>query len=182
MPKPITRAGGKPLRTGPTRWFIKGSYVLDIIFDQQCAQDVDVFYNNQGQPPTKAHIKTFLQGKSWWIPSSIDIIPIKPSDFETRDGGGNKRLNVDTLHINDDGNLGIACMNSSSVPITQADAKTKLKTEKLRWLHPCLATSDPGYLEKTLRKMTCYSDLHSVELKAEIDDKLTKMRRKLVTV
>jgi hypothetical protein len=63
-PKPIKPVSAQ--RGAPSQWYIKGSYVLDIVFAARLgnvthAADVDVFHLRTGAPPTKTDVQNVLQ-------------------------------------------------------------------------------------------------------------------------
>lgn len=161
----------------PPQWFIKGSYVLDLIFDRQCAGDIDVFYNRDMSTPAPLEIKAWLSKQGWWQATP----DISAGDFAARGGGAQDRFNIDLLHINMDGQLGIM-RNATSEAISLEDAATLLTEQRLQLLadqglpEPDDGSepgSTRGYLEKVLRKMTCHPELANEAIRTEVEHRLS---------
>ncbi len=171
------RAEGDWPRDNAPQWFIKGSYVLDVIFDRRCAGDVDVFYNREMSAPTPLDIEAWLEERGWWQANP----DISAGDFAERGGGAQDRFNIDLLHINMDGRLGIM-QSGTSEPISLDDAAKLLAEERLQLLvgqglpEPDDG-SEPGstrdYLEKVLRKMTVHPELANEAIRTDAEHRLS---------
>lgn len=88
----------------PPRFYIKGSYVLDIVFSRKTANDIDVFYDESCERPTKDYVRAWLN--SHGLPESAPIDgPIPVQGFDDCSGGGFPEFNIDRWHIRDDGHV-----------------------------------------------------------------------------
>src|ERR1700732_505788 len=104
--KPVSAQSG-----APSKWYIKGSYVLDVVFAPRLgnvahAADVDVFYLRTGAPPTKTDVQSVLQKAGLPPPPGRGIDgPIVVDALGRLGGGGEPFFNIDLWHIREDGAL-----------------------------------------------------------------------------
>ncbi len=108
-PKPIQTVSRAT--SGLSPWYIKGSYVLDVVFRDrlgpvQHAADLDVFYLKGQGKPTKSDIEPVLQaaGLPPLPPKGIHG-PFDVDDLSALDGVGRPVFNIDLWHIREDGSL-----------------------------------------------------------------------------
>lgn len=164
-------------------WFIKGSYVLDVLYGRKVAGDIDVFYDRRHRRPTREEVVAWLQGHGWWVPNLVEIVGVSAEDFSTRDGGGEKRFNTDNVSISMDGTFQI--IEASGNP------RTASRETVLEYLNCGLSLLDgwdlplpdppgsPGaggteYLEKIKKKLTAHGELENVKLLRAVEARLTE--------
>lgn len=88
----------------PPRFYIKGSYVLDVIFDREAAQDIDFFYDEACQRLSATEARDWLRQRN--LPQHANIDGPHPiDDIDDCSGGGYPEFNIDRWHIRDDGNI-----------------------------------------------------------------------------
>lgn len=159
------RSGKTPT---PANWYVKGSYVLDLVFSTSHAKDVDVFFT--GDRPAKGDILTWLQGLGLPDPPFVereqfmdgetriqkdpcfDIHPV--NSLARPDGGGEMVFNVDCWHIPMSGQIHIFDpATGTSAPSNQWQTPGTLVL-----LDPARdVQAEPGL--KGLLKMLLYSSL-----------------------
>lgn len=127
-------ANGSTLQE-PPRWFIRGAYVLDVIFGRQSARDVDVFFDRTKEAPKSEDIEAFLELRGWWIPrQGVTLTGIAPGDFETRGNWEDKRFNVDQFYIDMTGLVGVILDGHGPQPLPLDEAKERIVTAHLQLL------------------------------------------------
>lgn len=173
--------------------YVKGSYVLDVVFGRDCARDIDVFHPRDGLPPTDAAIRKWQATNKF--PGQKKPISKTPVDeLEKCNGGGSPFLNVDQWHLCDGGKLWTLEYTRKRVKdleslwnggATRATRRVRLELAKARKaqmievLDLDTVTQDQQgqeYLGKALDKMRLYPALHNAQLQKRIG-KLLKKRR-----
>lgn len=83
-------------------WYVKGSYVLDVLFETAFAMDVDVFYDSARGQPSRDQIRSWMRAAN--LPQTKaepDIVATY--DMDACNGGGEPVLNIDQWHVRMDG-------------------------------------------------------------------------------
>ncbi len=93
----IVRRAGAPRRP---RFYVKGSYVLDVLFGTNYANDIDICWLDSGGQPTNARVAAWMRlCRLPWKP--IQLVRVR--DFFACDGGGAPVFNIDLWRIEMDG-------------------------------------------------------------------------------
>ena len=103
MPTPIRRVGAPT----ETRWMIYGSYVLDVIFGESCARDLDVGFDPALRHPTGEEVRRRLAELSFPNPPQT-VQFTRCHDFTVPEAGGFPCFNIDFWQIHMDGQLYVA--------------------------------------------------------------------------
>jgi hypothetical protein len=163
MPKGVVQKFQKP----EPKWHIGGSYVLDVLFGVNIANDIDVCCLSSCREPTYAEIRK-------WFPDHnlsdrglpIQIIHVK--QLELPEAGGYPTLNIDFWRLEMDGKL------------YQVDSATGVMTElKLSSAGPLQIVKRPvprDIAENALRKMNAIPQLNNPAIRAELDGCLSSLR------
>lgn len=173
-----------------TCFYVKGSYVLDLVFARNCAHDIDVFHL-RGHQPTRDEILRWIQEhKLPPAPNGI-VEPTPVDDVDACDGGGHPVFNVDRWHIRDDGNLytlretseprdaldviwGAPIHRTLPVLLRPDDARA-IKIEIIRPLSEL--PNEPEsviLLKKALRKVREHSELHDPDVVAQVNEEVRR--------
>lgn len=83
-------------------FYVKGSFVLDVIFGTAFAGDMDVFY--KGTRPTRDELEQWIAASNFRPPrKGFDIVGVERLDDAS--GAGYPRLNFERWHIRENGRL-----------------------------------------------------------------------------
>lgn len=183
------RAGAQT--TPAPRFYIKGSYVLDVIFGRSAAQDIDVFYDNSRQRLTATEAQRWLEKHNLPQHAGIDG-PVPIDNTDDCSGGGYPEFNIDRWHIRDDGKLytledteeeaefgglfGRSLYKTRVVPLDLASAK---QTVLRVLLPPYCPSGEDGIkrIAKAIRKMSDHPELLDDALKQELEANLEALKK-----
>ncbi|HSC86356.1 MAG TPA: hypothetical protein VLC09_03770 [Polyangiaceae bacterium] len=156
----------------PSPWFIKGSYVLMVLFDRGTASDVDVFYLRGGRLD-QAEVEALLREQGWPT-RGIDPTPVNQEDFDQRAGGGETRFNIDLWHIGQDGQFYRRDEHSNTlIPLNHGEAiGEQLRLLDGQHVPSAYTEEDRLYLEKVLRKMDEHPSLNSPTIRETVEYEL----------
>lgn len=146
----------------PPAWYIKGSYVLDVVFRErlgsvQHAADADVFYLRTAARPGKADVEAVLDLHGLPpLPNGKLDGPLPVDNLTSLDAGGTPTFNIDLWHIRETGALLVADGRGNTSALNPNDA---LASGPLRLLDPSRQPSPKAAL-KGLMKMALYPPLY----------------------
>lgn len=179
----MIRPQSSRLNTTPPQFYIKGSFVLDVIFDRCCAKDIDFFYDSSCQPLTQPVARDWLKKLGFPHNKPLDLTPV--DNIEDASGGGFPEFNIDRWHIrhdgklytleetatpHEDGGLGGRPLNKTKPVELQ---KSQAKQERLQILPPghYHPSGDAGLerVKKALRKMSDHRELLNEELRSMLE-------------
>lgn len=172
------------------RFYIKGSYVLDVVFGRSAAQDIDFFYDNSRQSLTAAEARSWLEKHNLPQHAPIDG-PIPVDTVDDCSGGGFPEFNIDRWHIREDGNLYTLEDTEESEEYGGLFGRSLYKTKVMR-LHLASAQSTsltvlfPPYypseadginrVQKAIRKMSDHPELFNDALKRKLEATLISLK------
>jgi len=168
VPRPVGQQGDQEpkvrkrpeivARIGANRypaWYVKGSYLLDVLFHVNFATEIDIFWLSALGEPTEEEVRRWLKAHNFHAVQSIDRTRVK--DFLSSDGGGEPQFNIDFWQIHMDGNLYVGEPHNALFRVLSATAIIPLQAVGGHSIDPIVA-------EKALRKMRNYPALHNPEL------------------
>lgn len=175
----------------PPRFYIKGSYVLDVIFGRSKAQDVDVFYDKSCQRPTASAARNWLQENGFPQHANIDG-PIPVDNIDDCSGGGFPEFNIDRWHIRNDGTLytledtderaehgGLFGRSPYKTRVVPLDLELARRTPLTVLFPPYRVYGEDGIkrIEKAIRKMSEHPELVNDALRLELEATLNALNK-----
>lgn len=187
------RVGATP--PPPPRFYVKGSYVLDVVFGGSHARDIDVFYERTCERPNRDAVV------QWTVDMGLPSAPtpdITPTDtLDDCSGGGFPQFNIDRWHIRQDGQLytlvetteesdllpvgGRSAFKTKVVPLGLDEAR-KLKLEILVDLGALLGEEGIARIDKVLAKAAKYPQLENKTLRAQLEQRRGEIEVELTNV
>jgi hypothetical protein len=178
------------MSTGLPPFFVKGSYVLDVVFARTKARDIDIYFSRSHRQPSSAEVLAWAQQHSFPTPRTVDFTP--SDDIDDCSGGGPSVFNVDLWHLREDGALyvleetsqprqdlaglwGLPAVHWRRAPLSRRQARAT-RMHALQSL-TTIARDREGldYVSKALRKMRDHPELWEDELEkqlVEFEDRL----------
>lgn len=169
----------------PAKWYIKGSFVLDYVFNRSCARDIDVFFDRSCEKPSKEEISLLLDKIQIKTKKPFDIHGV--DDFDACDGGSPPVVNIERWHIRNDGCL--YTIKETNIPRTECSGKipgiqgvplyeTKIEkitkdwaaSQKLELLSCSSLPYEASYLSKLLEKMKNHPELNSDDVRTQVQE------------
>ncbi len=142
-------------------WYIKGSYVLDILYKVKKARDIDVFWLSSHGKPEQNDIKNWLKAHNFHHDLSIQFSYV--DDFIKSNGGGPPKINLDYLQLHMDGKVYLA--NPDEKIFRRISAKEKIKIKIID-----KDNISPEKARKIINKMEQYPEIYDEAVKIELND------------
>ncbi len=166
-----------------SRFYVKGSYVLDVVFGRNAAADVDVFYDRSCEQPTEQDIKSWLASKQLPLPAAIDRSAV--DSIDDCSGGGFPIFNIDRWHIRMDGELytleetsepsgvlplfGQTAFKMKPIRLRLEDARKQKLLEIASLDDLQRAPDELKYLRKLLKKLTTHPELDEPGVRSRLE-------------
>ena len=159
QPKPIKTVSAQAGQ--PSQWYIKGSYVLDVVYadrlgDVRHAADADVYYLQTTARPTKFDVEAALAANNL-PPLPVGGLdgPYRVDDLAALDGGGEPKFNIDLWHLRENGALLVRDDAGRFTPLLPDSPVANGPLRLLPGRNP-----DPKHALKGLMKMALYPPLY----------------------